>query len=149
MTEPAYPPESAATEVVVHAKPKGVWTRALDFVSGPAHIKITMETSEQWSTGTAMCGAAGLYEVSADAFLATAPVGSLIAKIGGSDADCPPPPATTGIAQPFKIHAVGNHGVIRLAADESGPLFLTMNDTLANFRKHLGQLTVKIRIAIG
>jgi hypothetical protein len=42
---------------------------------------------------------------------------------------------------------VGTYAVIEVKKEDSGALFLTMNDTLAGFAAHRGSLKVKVSLA--
>jgi len=76
-----------------------------------------------------------------------APQGALIGKLGGSSADHPD---TAPNSQPYgtrKVFAVGTYCVIAVAKDDSGPLFLTRNETLDAFNADMGHLNVLIEEA--
>ena len=77
-----------------------------------------------------------------------APRGALVAKLGGSSADHPD---TAANSQPYgsrKVFAVGSYCVILVAKDDSGPLFLTRNETLDAFREDMGELKILIEEAV-
>jgi len=44
----------------------------------------------------------------------------------------------------IRAFAVGTYSVIDVKAEDSGPLFLAMNDTLAGLSQHAGKMTVKV-----
>ena len=152
MTEPVF---RDTKEVKVEAKSVSLWTLALNYVTGPVRIQmqVPVEDMTQWTYGSGKCGPGGTYDLSASAILPFAPIGALIAKVGGGDAECPGLPATSGAAPQTlptsKLYAVGRYSVIEVKAGEGGPLFLTMNDDVKNFVNHGGVLTVKVAIAVG
>jgi len=86
------------------------------------------------------CGADGTPGdgYSANHLCATAPTGALIGKIGGSTADKP---------DAASVFAVGQYCIRTLKTEESGALFLTMNDVPGNFAQHDGVLKVRIEEA--
>ncbi len=71
---------------------------------------------------------------SSNAIFSEAPVGALIAKIGGSAA---------GIKD-GEIRLVGHFAVLKFAKNFSGPLYLTINDELAGLPTNSGSLQVTI-----
>ena len=66
--------------------------------------------------------------------LGEAPVGALIAKIGGSSAG----------SSDGKLFLVGDFCIIRLDDKQEGPLFLTINDGPKGFTDNSGQISVNI-----
>lgn len=125
--------------VTVPGKPTGIWTPVLDYVKGPALIKI--EASGEWSYTTGKsCGPDGDLNalIGADRTIATtAPLGALIAKVGGS---------TAGVSD-GAVRVAGSMALIQIDEKTSGPIFLTINDELSGFKDNSGQLTVKISVA--
>jgi hypothetical protein len=125
------------------------WTLATDYIPGPTKLKIeVVDPASVWQYAPGQqCRASGTTRNDPGALLPAAPIGALIGKLGGGTADCPPPPTSSGpSAMPagMKLFGVGTIAVIDVKADDSGPLFLTMNDTLAGFLTHAGLLLVKI-----
>ena len=114
--------EHVATDLSVPGKPSGLWTLAVPFVAGPSVAKVIATGSWTYAANQ-RCTADGVrmpQGVVRDACLNTsALVGSLIAKIGGGSADV----AGT-------IAGVGHHGTLVVPEGTSGPLFLTINDTI-------------------
>jgi hypothetical protein len=66
-----------------------------------------------------------------------APIGALVAKIGGSSADKPDASKQT-------VFAVGSECVVVLDGKSSGTLFLTMNDEPTQFAGHDGAIQIEI-----
>jgi hypothetical protein len=134
---------------VVEARGLTLWTIALRWLPGPAKVQFEVDAMTTWVPRDGeRCGATGLYELDANALLPAAPIGALIGRIGGGNADGPvtaTSPAPAGTRQ----FAVGTFAVIDVKDTESGALFLTMNDTLAGFRQHSGHLRVRIDVAPG
>lgn len=149
MTEPTFVKRA---EVNVEARGRTLWTLGLSYVVGPVRIQIKADPSAQWSLGSKTCGPSGSYDTEAQALLPSAPIGALIGKIGGGDADCPAPPTDQGGAgqQPagVKVFAIGSYAVIDVKSGEAGALFLAMNDKLSAFTTHSGHLTVTVFVAV-
>ena len=154
MTKPAW---REVQVVNVPAKPAGLWNLVLPYVAGPRLLRLTTRDKDEknqavptaWRTSDGEeCGPEGIPKNTAKpgVLCATAPTGALIAKLGGSTADQPDP----GAGGPYpgrKVFAVGSYAVVALANNDSGPLFLTMNDDPESFAKHAGALTVLIEEA--
>jgi hypothetical protein len=149
MTEPVFNEE---TKVKVPAKSDTLWTLAIPYVAGPVKVLIRADSAAKWKCGSHECGPGGTLEGSVNMLLVTAPRGALIGKLGGSDSDCPafareadppPTPATTP-----RVFSVGTYCIIDVKASESGPLFLTMNDGVADFKNHAGEIEVLTSTAI-
>jgi hypothetical protein len=126
----------------VEAKPAGLWTLALDSIEGPALLKI--EAAGQWSYSPAAkkCppdGDLAAVFSTANCILPDAPVGALIAKIGGS---------TAGIKDGAngKLYVVGHMAVIPIDQNASGPVFLTINDQISGFGDNSGKLNAKLSL---
>lgn len=128
-----------AAEIEVPAKPAGVWTLAHEYLEGPALIKV--ESQGEWTYSTAKtCGPDGDLNAlvsSAHAILASAPLGALIMKVGGS---------TAGTSD-GETHVVGRAGIVRIDDGKRGPIFLTINDELTGLADNSGELKVKLSIA--
>ena len=119
----------------------GVWQLAVSFLEAPGFLKITADGEWTYSNVLALkCKADGdllsplnpkrcIHEAS--------PVGCLIGRIWGSSASR----ATEG------IFTVGSLCVLKLAADQQGPLFLTINDLWTGFADNGGEVTVQIQFA--
>jgi hypothetical protein len=141
-----------ARTIIVPARGETLWTLAVEYVAGPCKVRLKSAATGRWQCGTETCGPGGTLTGTYDALLASAPIGALIGKIGGSDSDCPPfpPPTPTGAAAPAgapRVFAVGAFCVIDVKDTESGPLFLAMNNKVSAFKDHHGLLQVIIDIA--
>jgi hypothetical protein len=147
LTSPRFEPYG---KVIVEACWPGLWTVAIPCVLGPVKIQLSVDPQASWVLrDSRRCSAAGIYETAAEAFLPTAPLGALIAKVGGGSADCPPPSGTAILEGAGRKVAVGTFAVLDVKESESGALFLTMNDRLSGFAAHGGHLHVAIAVAIG
>jgi hypothetical protein len=139
----------------IAANPIGLWSLALEYVSGSQLLRFTVSSLDDqqrpaptvWSpiSGTD-CGADGIRNTPPKSgFLSTsAAYGALIGKIGGSSADLPD--SSSGAA-PYgnkRVFAVGSYCLISIGATEGGPLFLTMNDSPEAFAHHSGALYVLV-----
>jgi hypothetical protein len=142
-TTPGNPMEAKAMtsntwkDIVVPAKPEGIWTWAVDYLKGPALITIEAEGKWSYSPGKD-CGPDGDLEallMPDQAILATAPVGALLVKIGGSTAG-------TGDGT---VKVAGRKAVIEIGST-SGPLFLTINDQVSGLSDNDGELKVTISV---
>lgn len=125
-----------SVELEVKAKPNGLWTVAREFIHGPVRIRFEAEGTWKYSPDSS-CGADGdmLSMISSSqTILKNAPVGSLIAKIGGSSAG-----QTDGT-----LYLIGSFAVIEAGADVKGPLYLTINDDPGGFVNNSGSLKVKV-----
>jgi hypothetical protein len=148
----------------VPAKPDGLWTVILEHISGPRLLRISVKDKDKkkvdvavkWhTTETEDCGANGIARDTssttgttgtASTLIMYAPYGALVGKLGGSTADLP----EGGSGGPYsgrKVFTAGTYCVVTLAANEGGPLFLTMNDIPTSFDRHSGELTVLIEEA--
>ncbi len=125
--------------VDVKAKPDGIWTLAYDYVKGPALIQIEAHDDEwQYAPGK-KCKADGDLSsmlCSREAILPSAPVGAMIAKVGGS---------TAGLSD-GRMFVVGKRCLLQLDQSTSGPLYLTINDELSGMQNNDGVIKVKISI---
>jgi hypothetical protein len=125
-----------ADPVTVPAKPRGIWTLAVEHVSGPALIKVEADGAWLYSPA-AKCGPdgdLGSLISSRGTIMAGEPVGALIVKIGGS---------TAGVADGV-VRVAGSSAVIQIDDKTSGPVFLTINDELTGLSDNSGELRVKI-----
>jgi hypothetical protein len=111
------------------------------YIEGPVHLQIQVDGKWRLDKQTE-CGPDGSLKdgFKDDALLKTAPMGALIAKIGGSTAEKP----TEGGATVF---AVGSFCIVRVAAETRGTLYFAMNDVTTEFADHSGELTAEILIA--
>lgn len=126
--------------VEICAKPDGIWTLAFEYVRSPALIHIEANDDEwQYAPGK-KCSANGDLSPTTfhpqDAILSSAPVGALIAKVGGS---------TAGTSD-GRMFVVGKMCFLQLDLNASGPLFLTINDGLGGMQNNSGSIKVKISI---
>lgn len=116
---------SEVKEVTVPARPRGLWTWAVDYVKGPARILIEATDGAQWcySPGHA-CGPDGDLGALLNpthTLLAAAPVGALLVKVGGSTAG----------ASDGTVRVAGSKALIEIDAKVSGPIFLTITSRRA------------------
>jgi hypothetical protein len=134
-------PWQPPVKVPVPALPTtGLWTPALDFVPEGALLKL--EASGKWSYSTGMetgpDGDLAAILTAAQALAPKAPVGSLIAKIGGS----------TAAVDDGSVFIVGSKAVIRLKGEIQGPLYLTINDHVTGLSDNTGSLEVKVSLHV-
>jgi hypothetical protein len=132
---------SQLADVVVEARPKGVWTWAVEYVKGPALILIEAEEGNWSYSKGSSCGADGDLNslISAQhAILPTAPIGALIVKIGGS---------TAGAAD-GTIRVGGTKAIIQIDDKTSGPIFLTINDDVTGLVDNKGSIKAKVSMAL-
>ena len=123
----------------VPAKPVGTWTWVFDYVQGPALLKIEAEGKWRYSA-TKECGPDGDLNSlvqPGQAVSASAPIGALLVKIGGSTAG----------KDDGKVHVAGTRAVISIDANSSGPVFVTINDELTGFADNSGSLSVTLSVA--
>ena len=140
--------------VKVAAKAEGIWQLALEYVGGLRLLRLRVVDQDEnrnavWTTwhqtATDRATADGLIHVVKTGLLLTsAPPGALIAKIGGSTADVPDAASPSAPYGTKKVFAVGSYCVVNLAAQDAGPLFMAMNDSLDNVKHHEGALHVAI-----
>jgi hypothetical protein len=132
----------ALGEFEVKAKPAGLWTIALEHVSGPVRLKLVVDPpSQEWQYSKVplrKCKADGdlLSHMPSQACICPdAPVGALIGKLGGS---------SSGAAKDGTTFVVGSFCVFVVGKDAEGPLFLTINDDRSGFDDN--DLSVKVKI---
>ena len=108
----------------IRARPNGLWTLVVEHVEGPGVLQITASSASRWSysdTHESICSADGDPRAlisRAQCLLETAPVGSLIGKLGGS---------TAGASDGTLMFVVGMRCTVKVPAG-GGPLYLTIND---------------------
>lgn len=129
----------------IPAEPDGVWTLAAEWIESPCLLKIV--ATGKWhyrespgDTEDSSCGPDGEQSalVPEAARIAPAvPAGAIIGKLGGSTTD-------GDGAAPFPV---GTHCVMKVAPEQAGPLYLTINDSLAGLGDNRGELEVTISIA--
>jgi len=132
-----------AERIGVEAKPpSGVWTKVCDYIGPKRLIKIeVVDDNESWeySQGTG-CGANGdLTGNQTDRMIAGAPVGALIGKIGGS---------TAVNEADNTLFVAGTLLVMRLKDTQEGPLYLTINDSLAGLADNSKVIHVNVYEAL-
>lgn len=128
---------AALASVTVPAAPAGFWTPALDYVTGPALLRFVAAGTWRY----AFCGKCGpdgdttslLFRDQAQ--LPQAPIGALIAKVGGS---------TAGWQDSPTLFLVGSACVFSLPVSVAGPLYLGMNDEFSGMRNNSGSVSVTI-----
>jgi hypothetical protein len=130
----------------------GLWTLAEEYLTVTAFLKIEVVDPEAvWQYAqNQYCNAGGTIHNDLASILPSAPIGALIAKLGGSSADFPPPANAAGqqaaLPSGIRLFTVGSFTIISTATADSGPLYLAMNDTLAGFPNHAGKMKVKISL---
>jgi hypothetical protein len=108
----------------IRARPDGLWTLVVEHVEGPGLLQISASPASRWSysdTHESICSANGDPRAlisRAQCLLATAPVGSLIGKFGGS---------TAGASDGTLMFVVGMRCTVKVPSG-GGPLYLTIND---------------------
>lgn len=122
----------------IPAKPAGgLWTMVHEIVTGPCLVKIEAEGTWQYADEKeAKCGPdgqVGSYLSASRCINDKAPVGALVAKVGGSTAD-------QGGKETF---VAGSFCVAKLEA-KSGALFLTINDVPAGYADNQGKLKIQV-----
>ena len=125
--------------IEIMAKPEGIWTLVHEYVRAPALVEIEANGDEWEYAPGKKCSANGDLGStlrSQDAILPSAPVGALIAKVGGSTAG-----TTDG-----RLFVVGKKALLQLDQNTNGPLFLTINDQLSGLQNNDKSIKVKISI---
>lgn len=125
--------------IEIKAKPDGIWTVAYEYVKGPALIQI-VANDDQWEYAPGKKSTANGDLTSMlcpqDTILPSAPVGAMIAKVGGS---------TAGTSD-GRLFVVGKSSLLQLDQNTGGPIFLTVNDELTGLQNNTGSIKVKISI---
>jgi hypothetical protein len=130
-------------DVKVPAGPGMAWTPALDFVAPKRLYRLEVQPGGKWKLKdqAAECTADGygrdVARGASTPVVADAPIGALIAKVGGSTAD------NTG-----QLFAVGRYCVFQVEDAKAGPLYLGANDVALLMTAVDGQLTVEVSIAL-
>jgi hypothetical protein len=125
--------------VEIKAKPEGIWTLVHEYVRSPALVEIEANDDEWEYAPGKKCSANGDLGSTLrpqDTILPSAPVGALIAKVGGSTAG-----TTDG-----RLFVVGKRALLQLDQSTGGPLFLTINDQLSGLQNNDKSIKVKISI---
>jgi hypothetical protein len=126
----------------VPAKPaRAIWTAVLDYLTGPLTLRITATGTWQPVEGLPACGPDGFahWVFGRDLLInKKAPLGSLIAKIGGSAA---------GVDDGVELFLLGSYAVLTIDK-ASGPLYLTINDAPSGFDDNVGEVRVIIEQAL-
>jgi hypothetical protein len=123
--------------VEVKAKGDGLWTWAYDWIDGPALIMFEADGEWQYSQASKESTADGDLNAmicSRNCLMPDAPVGALLAKIGGS---------TAGVKD-GKVFLVGRKALVQV--DQGGPLLLSINDELTGMGDNSGSMKVKIAV---
>jgi len=152
MIDKSWQPITPQTAVVDAAA--GLWVCVVDYLTPPFRIKITANGRWDWAPGRTCTADGDVSErAPADALLASAPLGALIGKIGGSSCDkgdwlaAGGAVSSSGLTRPV-LFAIGISGVIIASGDEktsvAGPLFLAMNDSPLRNRYHTGTLQIAL-----
>ena len=125
-------------DVQVEAKPAGLWTLVLEWIDGPAFLKLEAG-SEEWhysESENGKCGAdghLGSLLAAKTCLLPSAPVGALIGKVGGSSAG----------SSDGTLFVVGKFTLVEIDKPK-GPLYLTINDELTGFANNRSSITVTV-----
>jgi hypothetical protein len=129
--------ELKTSKIPAKPEPNGLWTLVHPYVRGPAKLRIEAKGSWKYCE-SGECGPDGSRQqnFSDQRLSASAPLGALIGKIGGSPADKPGTNAFAFVA--------GTYTVVVLEDKTEGPLFLTMNDEVKHFDDHSGSVEVTI-----
>jgi hypothetical protein len=135
------------TNVPVSTARPGLWTRAAEFLRGPAFLRIearndgTNSTPSTWCYSTGIwCTAEGLgsnTELLRSLIITSAPPGSLVGKIGGSSAG----------QNDGRVFLAGRFAIVELSSSDRGPLYLTINDSLSDPHTNRSQLLVDIALS--
>jgi hypothetical protein len=111
-------------EVMVPELPGASWSVALDYVEPKRFYRVKVQAGGQWRLKgqPADCSADGyprdvIRASGGSPLVADAPLGCLIAKVGGSTAD------NTGL-----LFAAGRFSVFQVDEGKAGPLYLGVND---------------------
>lgn len=136
MTEPAWLPLKLKTDKIV-AKPDALWTLVCEYIKGPMKLKIEATGTWEYSP-TKSCGPDGSRQAGflADALNPSAPLGTLIGKVGGSPAD-----------KPTSSFVAGSFVVVVLDDKAEGALYFTMNDQISHFEEHAKEVTITVQQA--
>jgi hypothetical protein len=136
MTEPAWLPMKLKTDKIL-AKPDALWTLVCEYIKGPMKLKIEANGTWEYSP-TKCCGPDGSRQAGflADALNPSAPLGTLIGKVGGSPAD-----------KPTSSFVAGSYVVVALDDKSEGALFFTMNDQVGHFEDHDKEVTITVHQA--
>ena len=136
MTEPTWLPLKLKTDKIA-AKPDALWTLVCEYIKGPLKLKIEATGTWEYSP-TKGCGPDGSRQagILADALNPSAPLGTLIGKVGGSPAD-----------KPTSSFVAGSYVVIALDDKAEGALFFTMNDQIGHFEDHDKEITITVQQA--
>jgi hypothetical protein len=139
--------ELTLSQAEIRANPDGIWTWAYEYVEGPALLKIEVKDNppgkaQEWQYAPGKkCTADGDRNPPTQArncIFPDAPVGALIAKIGGS---------TAGLKD-GKIYLVGRKALLSLDQNTSGPLFFTINTPVGGMQDNADALKVSVSISI-
>ena len=127
------------SDIAIEARADGAWTVAWDYVKGPALIKIEAgDDTWEYAPGK-KCSANGDLNSMLSAqntVLPTAPVGSMIGKVGGS---------TAGFKD-GRLFVCGKLCMLEIDPSASGPVFLNINDELTGMQNNQGTIKVKMSI---
>lgn len=131
-------PWKQIAKIKVPANPStGIWTRAIEYVTGPRRLKFTAEGAWKYAKGSKEVNADGDLSVTANPgnmIVTTAPIGALVAKIGGS---------TAGKAD-GTVYVIGSFCVLDLLEAKGGALYLTVNDEPGGLEDNEGEIEVTV-----
>jgi hypothetical protein len=118
--------------------PRGVWTKVNEYVEGGTTLMIEVaDEAATWKYNPdAACGPdgdPGSLVLRSKCLLASAPVGAMIGKLGGS---------TAGAAD-GTVFVVGHWCIVKVGTD-GGPLYLTINDQENGMSNNDGTMQVNV-----
>jgi hypothetical protein len=124
-------------DIEVRAKPDGIWTWVYEYVKGPAIIKFEANDAKWKYASNKQCTADGDLRsmvCTQNCIVPGAPVGALVAKIGGGTAG----------TRDGRVFVVGRMCIVEIDQNTSGPILLTMNDELTGMANHEDSVKVSI-----
>jgi hypothetical protein len=129
-------------KIQVEARPKAIWTLAIEFAAGPRLLRFRARDGEWiFSPLQRRCAADGDTSPSLDTalrLLPAAPPGCVIAKVGGS---------IVGRAD-GSLFTIGSLCILELDAKTRGSVFLTVNDDPLLRTANQGSIEVEIADAL-
>jgi hypothetical protein len=136
MPDPTWTTLTLKTKKVL-AKPDALWTLVYEYIKGPVKLKIEAKGTWEYSP-TKACSPDGSREagIVSDSLNSSAPVGTLIFKVGGSPAE-----------KPASSFVAGSYTVVALDEKAEGGLFFTMNDQIGQFVEHDKDVEITVQQA--
>jgi hypothetical protein len=124
-------------DIEISAKPSGTWTWVYEYIKGPALIKFEASDAQWKYASNKQCTADGDLRSmvnTQNCIVPGAPIGALVAKIGGGTAG----------TKDGRVFVVGQMCIVEIDQNTSGPILLTMNDELTGMANHEGSIKVSI-----